>query len=110
MVFADYYNIVTDIIKKIKTEENDFKKNLLSKSKKEIMVEYLELYIYTRLHFFFQYIIAQARDENYIFTIEQLQQVLSIDNFLSYIKNRYFRGETFQDRLSNTDLIEYFKK
>ncbi len=110
MIFADYHNVVTNIIRKIKIEENSYKKNLLQKDKETIMLEYLELYIYSRLNFFFQYILIEGRKDNYLFTIEELQKVLSIKNFLSYIKEHYFKSETYHDRLSNADLIDYFKK
>ncbi len=110
MIFADYYNIVTDIIKKIKMEETKFKENLLQSNKQTIILEYLELYIYSRLNFFFQYILSEGRKENYLFNIEELQKILSINNFLSYIKGHYYKGETYQDRLSNMDLINYFKE
>lgn len=109
MKFADFYNLLEETRKKIKKEKQVFENELLNMEKKEIILEFLEIYIYNRLNIFFQYVEKQARNDDYLFNIEEMKKISQIDNFLSFIKKNYFKGEIYQDNLSNNDLQKYFK-
>lgn len=109
MIFSDFYNILVEIQDKLKAETENFKKELLLINKEEIILEYLELYIYNRLKIFFKYVENEARKDNYLFDLNEMKKISTTNNFLSIIKRNYFKGDIFKDKLTNKDLQRYFK-
>lgn len=109
MIFADFYNLLEKIRKNLKNETETFKKELYNMSKENIMLEYVELFIYSRLKIFFQYVGDEARNDNYLFSIEELEKISQVDNFLSIIKENYYKGGLYEDKLTNRDLQNYLK-
>lgn len=109
MNFSEYIKHVNLVQSKIEQEKKQFEKNLLEKSKEEIILSYLELYIYSKLFFFFKYIEYKAKENQYILSIEYLKNINGLQNVMEYVKNQYFYGKTYEDRLTNEKLITYFK-
>lgn len=110
MDFNENKNYILKIEEKLNKEKKQFYENLLKEDKEKIILFYLEQYIYSRLLFFFHYLQEKIILENQdILETKDLKNIMELENIMEYVKLNYFKGATFQDRLSNANLISYFK-
>lgn len=113
MEFAEFYTSIKTILGKLEQEESRFKSEIIKHKKENIILHYLELYIYSKLKFYFNYLEIEARQDNYILTKTELNNTIEILNtkqgLMEYIKSKYFQGETYKDRLTNNCITTYLK-
>ena len=109
MEFKDFYNVLNQITIKLQKEKQQFTKDLLKKSKQEIILEYVELFIYARLKIYFMFLERQARKGIYLLSIDNLKNILKLQNIMNFVKQRYFEGELFDCKLENDDMTKYFR-
>ena len=106
-----YYDLISKIENKILSERDDYKKSLLQQSKETIMFSFVELFIYSRLKFFFEFLKQEVvyKQKKY-FSIEELEKIYSLDNILLLIMRKYYASNVYEDGLTYMSLINYFKE
>ena len=106
-----YYDLISKIENKILSERDDYKKSLLQQSKETIMFSFVELFIYSRLKFFFEFLKQEVvYNQKKYFSIEELEKIYSLDNILLPIMRKYYASNVYEDGLTNISLINYFKE
>lgn len=105
------FTLLTQLKEKIKEEEKEFKTELLKKEKETIIFSFVELYIYNRLRLFIDFLKNELIYNNRsYFSIEELERFLTLQDIGLLIERQYYTEEIYEDKLTNNDLITYFKK
>lgn len=104
------FELVEKIKEKLLSQRKEFETNLLKKSKEEIMLAYVELFLYTRFKFFLMHLLEEMRykDKEY-FSTEELEKILNIDDYL-YNLEMFYYSSPFDESLSFESIISYLKK
>ena len=109
MEFKDFYNALSKVTLKLQEEKDNFITKLKRQKKEQIILEYLELFIYTRLKLYFKFIEQQARQDIYLLSIDNLNNILQLPNLMQFVKHKYFSNKVYECNLENKDLTQYFK-